>query len=185
MQRKPPNPYTPSVPSNLTSSQLVALRCVLDRVIPGDDLTPGAGEAGGAEYIDRLLGAFNFDPPQIWAGGPTSGRRGGAAAFDHWIEMGEWEKLAWRTRIDQWSLVYEAGLLALGDDFVELSPDQQTERLKQTSTEFRSVLYEHGCESLYGDPIYGGNRDAKAWQAIDYRGDVQPEGYTDQEVSAP
>ena len=105
-----------------TSSQLVTLRCVLDRVIPGDDLTPGAGEAGGAEYIDRLLGAFNFDPPQIWAGGPTSGRRGGAAAFDHWIEMGEWEKLAWRTRIDQWSLVYEAGLLALGDDFVELSP---------------------------------------------------------------
>ena len=34
-----------------------------------------------ADYIDGFLGAFTFDPPRIWAGGPTSGRHGGVAGF--------------------------------------------------------------------------------------------------------
>ena len=54
----------------------------MDLLIPGDEWGPGAGEAGAADYVDRLLGAFAFDPPRIWAGGPYSGRHGGAPGFD-------------------------------------------------------------------------------------------------------
>ena len=36
---------------------------------------------------------------------------------------------------------------------------------------------------MYGDPVYGGNRDQAGWRAIDWVGDIQPRGYTDVEVS--
>jgi hypothetical protein len=37
---------------------------------------------------------------------------------------------------------------------------------------------------MYGDPVYGGNRDFAGWDAIGYVGDIQPRGYTDAEVTA-
>jgi len=173
------------VPLRLSETQYTVVRAALDRTVPGDDLTPGAGEAGGADYVDGLLAAFNFDPPRVWAGGPTSGRHGGAATFDQWLELGPWEERAWRARIEEWWIIYETGLATLGEDFLELSEAEQSERLSTTSKEFRELLFTHACESLYGDPVYGGNRDGQAWQAIDFRGDVQPRGYTDEEVRAP
>ena len=38
---------------------------------------------------------------------------------------------------------------------------------------------------MYGAPEYGGNRDGVVWRSIGYEGDVQPRGFTDQEVSDP
>ena len=48
-------------------------RCADLLLPPHDDFT-GGGATGTAEYVDRTLGAFTFDPPRIWAGGPFSGR---------------------------------------------------------------------------------------------------------------
>jgi hypothetical protein len=33
--------------------------------------------------------------------------------------------------------------------------------------------------------VYGGNRDECGWRAIGFDGDVQPRGWTDDEVSNP
>src|SRR5207302_1903727 len=62
----------------LTAHELDTLRVVTSRFIPGppDDPDPGALEAGVADAIDMLLGAFTFDPPLIHAGGPFSDRAG-------------------------------------------------------------------------------------------------------------
>ena len=38
---------------------------------------------------------------------------------------------------------------------------------------------------MYGAPEYGGNRDLVGWRSIGFEGDVQPRGYTDDEVSLP
>jgi hypothetical protein len=38
---------------------------------------------------------------------------------------------------------------------------------------------------MYGAPEYLGNRDQVGWRYIDFAGDVQPRGYTDEEVSQP
>ena len=56
------------------------------QMLPSGEGTPGAEEAGAAEYIDGFLGAFTFDPAR-WAGGPTSGRsgRGRLATFHRWL----------------------------------------------------------------------------------------------------
>src|SRR2546421_599553 len=61
------------------------------RMIPSDD-GPGATEAGVVDYIDGLLGAFELDPPRIWAGGPFSGRHGGDAG----VAGGNRDLVGWR-----------------------------------------------------------------------------------------
>jgi hypothetical protein len=185
----------------LTDHEHRTLLAALDRTLPNDGVCPGAGEAGGADYVDGLLGAFGFDPPHIWAGGPFSGRHGGEASFDQWLDLAPWEELAWRMRIEGsqgqperefngpvigWQERYRTALAQLGDDFADLPTDEQDARLATAvDDDFRELLLAHACESLYGDPIYGGNRDMAGWKAIGFDGDVQPRGWTDEEVAHP
>ena len=157
----------------LTPTQTLSLIALMNKLVPGDELAPASGDSGGADYVNGLLTAFDFDPPHIWAGGPFSGRHGGAASFENWLELGPWEILAWKSRIEDLNNQYHAGLDSLGPELAEISD------------EFRELVFTHACEALYGDPVYGGNREMSGWLAIDYRGDSQPKGYTDQEVSAP
>jgi hypothetical protein len=169
-----------------------------ERLIPALDDHPGARALGVADYIDTLLGAFSFDPPRIWAGGPFSGRAGGQASFGRFLPLSRHDELAWRTRIEGsrgiperefngpvvgWQQEYREGIAALGADFAELSPEEQDARLDSVP-EFKRLLYHHACEGAYGAPEYGGNRDLAGWRAIGFPGDVQPRGYTDEEVSA-
>jgi hypothetical protein len=172
-----------------------------DRLVPEAGDRPGAAAAGAVDYIDTLLGAFTFDPPRIWAGGPTSGRAGGDAAFVRFHRLTALDELAWRTRIEGsrglperefngpvvgWQERYRGGLAALGDDFCDLDDAGRDERLRQPEHEpFVELLYEHCCEGMYGAPEYGGNRDGIAWEGIRYPGDVQPRGWSDDEVSGP
>ena len=167
------------------------------RLIPATAGHPGAPALGVADYVDGLLGAFLVDPPRIWAGGPFSGRGGGPASFERFLSLSSLEELAWRTRIEGsqgiaerefngpvlgWQLEYRDGIAALGTDFVGLSAEEQDARLDGVP-EFKQLLYGHACEGAYGAPEYGGNRDAGGWRAIGFPGDVQPRGYTDDEVT--
>jgi gluconate 2-dehydrogenase subunit 3-like protein len=167
-------------------------------LIPTDQ-DPGAREAGVADYIDGYLGAFAVDPPRIWAGGPFSGRHGGEAGFATFHRLTPMDELAWRTRIEgslglkerefNGPVVglqerYRQGLAALGTDFASADEGEQRSRLK-ANREFTSLLYEHACEGMYGAPEYGGNRELAGWRYIGFEGDVQPRGYTDEEVSGP
>ena len=158
----------------------------------------GGGAAGTADYVDLTLGAFDFDPPRIWAGGPFSGRFGGAATFDQFIGLSRIEELAWRTRIEGslgiaerewngpvrgWQEIYREGIAALGARLPRTS--RPTTRMPRSTRvpELKQLLFEHACEACYGAPEYGGNRDQNGWIAIGLPGDVQPRGYTDEEVS--
>jgi hypothetical protein len=47
---------------------------------------------------------------------------------------------------------------------------------------FLSLLFEHTIEGMYANPEYGGNRGLAGWKEISYPGDVQPIGYTSDEV---
>jgi hypothetical protein len=104
--------------------------------------------------------------------------------------------LAWRTRIEGsqgrperefngpvvgWQRQYADGLAALGEDFARLRGAEQDERLARDPS-FRRLLHEHACEATYGDPVYGGNRDGAGWRSVGFAGDVQPRGWTDDEV---
>ncbi len=75
-------------------------------------LLPIEGAIGVTDYIDRLLTAFEHDPPRIFAGGPFSGRhpypdtsRGRPSkdypndSFARFVPLTRVEELAWRIRI--------------------------------------------------------------------------------------
>jgi hypothetical protein len=187
------------VPVWLTDNEYAVLRAACAQMLPSSPGVPGAEEAGVADYIDILLGAFTFDPPRIWAGGPTSGRMGGEARFVDFVPLSAFDELAWRMRIEG-SLglparefngpviglqeQYRSGLEALGSDFAEVDGVEQRRRL-QAEGAFTAVLYGHCCEGMYGAPEYGGNRDAIAWAFLGRDGDVQPRGYSDADVSGP
>jgi hypothetical protein len=176
----------------LTASEHRALVVALDLVVGG------AGSAGGADYVDQVLGAFHFDPPRIWAGGPVSGRHGGTPGFEQWLELGVAEELAWRIRIEGtlgrperefngpvrgWQEIYRSGIGQLGVDFGGLDDAAARARLAECAEEFRELLFAHACESLYGDPVYGGNRDGVGWRSIGFAGDTQPVGWSDRQVT--
>lgn len=178
--------------------QYAVVQAACARLIPTDE-QPGATEAGVVDYIDGFLGAFESDPPLIWAGGPFSGRFGGDARFSTFQKLTPHEELAWRTRIEGSNGIpererlgpvvglqeqYRAGIAALGADFCDLVPAQQEQRLKENE-DFTRLLYTHACEGMYGAPEYGGNRGLVGWTNIGWPGDVQPRGYSDEEVSRP
>jgi Gluconate 2-dehydrogenase subunit 3 len=185
-----------TVPVWLSDSEYRTLSAACERLIPADE-TPGAIDAGVPDYVDGLLAAFHFDPPRIWARGPTSGRHGGEACFGEFHELNAIDELAWRTRIEGSGGVperefngpvvglqerYRSGLAHLGPDFSDISPEEQDERLR-AQREFTEMLYEHCCEGMYAAPEYGGNRDGSGWRSVGFPGDVQPRGYSDAEVS--
>jgi hypothetical protein len=185
------------MPIWLTDHEHAVVAAAAERLIPAHDRHPGARAAGVADYVDQLLGAFTFDPPKIWAGGPFSGRAGGEARFAEFLPLSRLEELAWRTRIEgslgrpdrerNGPVVglqqrYRDALAALGADFCDVDGDEQDARLAR-DPEFRALLYEHSCEGTYGAPEYGGNRECAVWAAIEFAGDVQPRGYTDEEVT--
>ena len=187
------------MPVWLSDHEYHVLRAACAQMLPSEDGAPGAEEAGVADYIDILLGAFTFDPPRIWAGGPTSGRMGGDPAFARFHRLSALDELAWRMRIEGsrgiperefngrvvgYQERYREGLAALGDDFVGLAPAARDERLR-AHHDFTDLVYGHACEGMYGAPEYGGNRDLAGWRAIDFAGDVQPRGWTDAEVTTP
>jgi hypothetical protein len=189
------------VPAFLSVEEFATLAAACERVLPPDPElgAPGAAAAHVANYIDGLLGAFTFEPPRIWAGGPFSGRHGGSAGFEHFVALTPLDELAWRTRIEGsrdlperefngrvvgWQEHYRRGLEALGADFAGLAAQDQDARLDQ-GAEFKALLYIHACEGMYGDPVYGGNHEGVGWTFIDFDGDVQPRGFTDVEVTSP
>jgi len=185
------------VPRFLTEHEYAVVNAAADRLIPPAGAHPGGAALGVADYVDRLLGAFTFDPPLIFAGGPFSGRAGGDASFREFLPLSRHEELAWRTRIEGsrglverefngpvlgWQEIYRQGIAALGADFADVDGSEQDRRLA-AHRELRQLLYEHACEGAYGPPEYGGNRDLAGWHAIEFPGDSQPRGYTDEEVS--
>jgi hypothetical protein len=186
------------MPVWFTDIEYAVVAAASARLIPPDE-TVGAIEAGVPDYIDGLLGAFASDPPRIWAGGPTSGRFGGESAFATFHRLSPLDELAWRMRIEGsrgiparefngpvvgWQERYRSGIAALGEDFCALDGAGQDERLRG-QPEFVELLYEHCCEGMYGAPEYGGNRAGAAWSAIGFPGDVQPRGWSDEDVASP
>jgi len=125
--------------SAFTDADLAAIAAVLDAAVPG------SVDAGALDYVERLLGALDHDPPHLWA---APGEWAGDG--QQWLAIGPWERQAWAQRIGQWRDVYRRVAAGEADD-----------------SDHR-VVHVHACEATYGDPAYGGNRDGAGWQRIEF-----------------
>jgi hypothetical protein len=103
-----PQPAKPGV--FFTDPERRALGALANHVVPSEPGAPGAAELGAAAYIERLLTAFDVDPPALFADGPFSGRqplpdgKGGAGAtppndFVRFRRLDRVTEMAWRIRL--------------------------------------------------------------------------------------
>jgi len=158
----------------LNSQEREFIDAAISRLIPNDNLGPGAKEAGVTFFIDRQL----------------AGPYGKGAT---WYMQGPWSKgektQGYQSRLSPGGL-YRAAIMAIdahctekfsGKKFSQLTPDQQDQVLSglekgditlkgADATTFFTVFLQNTVEGFFSDPIYGGNRDMVGWKLIGFPG---------------
>ena len=124
------------------------LEAFIDRLIPNDDLGPGAVEGGAAEYIDRALADY-------LAGEKQSITDGLAYMDAHCVAVrgGPFADLPAATRDDV--------MTAMEANTVPGFP---------TARAFFNRVRRLTLEGMFGDPHYGGNTNFAGWDLIKYPG---------------
>jgi gluconate 2-dehydrogenase gamma chain len=176
-----PNEAYPVVPVKpggflfFTPEEAAIVDAFVDRLIPTDDLGPGARDAGVTTFIDRQLT------------GPYGGH--------DWLYMqGPFSPTPLPTQGLQSPLTprqqYRHGLAALeaycktsfsGRGFAQLNIDEQEKLLTGmekgevmlpnfSSKMLFSAVHSNTLEGFFADPIYGGNRDMAGWKLIGFPG---------------
>lgn len=135
-----PETYTPVA---LTPRQLATLTAAVERIIPEDDLGPGAARAGVQIYIDRSLKGPNAALLSFY--------QQGLAALDTAAGSGGFTAVA-AGKQDAILKSAEAG------------------KLTGAPEGFFATLLAHTRQGMFGDPIYGGNIDFAGWDLIGYPG---------------
>jgi gluconate 2-dehydrogenase gamma chain len=161
-------------PGYFTADEWRFVNAACDRLIPKDDIGPGAVELGVPQYIDRQLQTAYGDGGSWYMQGPH---------FHAAPEFGYQSKLTPKEQ-------YRFGIHAIDDHcrrsfgkvFADLAAAQQDEVLKEAesgkikaedvplATFFSSFLLNNTFEGYFGDPMYGGNKDMAAWKMIGYPG---------------
>jgi gluconate 2-dehydrogenase gamma chain len=171
-------PVTPVVPGGylfFTPGEAEAVDAIVDRLIPSDDLGPGAREAGVTTFIDRQLTGPYGGHDWLYMKGPFSSTP--------LPSQGLQSPLTPRQQ-------YRLGLAALaayckanfnGRGFAQLNADEQDKLLggmekgevKFDNFESRMLfgaIHANTMEGYFADPIYGGNRDMVGWKLIGFPG---------------
>jgi hypothetical protein len=186
-----------TVPGPFSAAQRRALGAFADVILPPDD-EPGGQQLGAVAFIERLLAAFDADPPAIFADGPFSGRtafpdgRVPDNDFARFTELDRVTEAAWRLRIlgtapdgsqvpslfDQIAAGLDAAIAVHGADLDELSPETLAGVFDAQDDAWKALLIELVSEAAFAAPEYGGNADLAGWRICHFEGDSQPLGYS-------
>ena len=149
------------------------IEAAVARIIPADDLGPGAKEAGVADFIDHQLA------------GPYGRAEG-------WYMQGPWRQgiaeQGYQLKLTPAQL-YRAAIAAIeshvqkqhGKTFASLDAAAQDAVLDSIDKaqldipgvpvrKFFEMLVENTTEGFFADPIYGGNKDFIGWRLIGFPG---------------
>jgi gluconate 2-dehydrogenase gamma chain len=120
---------------------------LVDRIIPADELGPGALECGAANYIDIQLADYLAPEKDAWVAGLNA-----LDAFAMETQGAAFANLPADKR--------DAVLLALTGDGAGAA-NLQT---------FFNTARAYTMQGTFGDPHYGGNTGGKGWDIIRYPG---------------
>jgi|SRR5690242_9318613 gluconate 2-dehydrogenase gamma chain len=167
------NPAAPG-PAYFTADEAAFVDAALSRLIPNDELGPGAKEAGVTHFIDRQLGG-PYGRAQTWyMQGPW---RDGAESQGYQLKLTPAELYRAAVQdIDEYCKSNYAG-----KRFAELDGAKQDEVLKGLekgdvklarvpAKQFFDMLWHNTREGFLADPMYGGNRDFAGWKLIGFPG---------------
>jgi gluconate 2-dehydrogenase gamma chain len=130
-------------PVALSASEYATLTAAVGRLIPTDDLGPGAADAGVQIFIDRSLKGPNAALLPVY--------QGGLAALDKAAGSGGFAK-------------------ATADQQDTILTSAEGGKLDGAPDGFFALLLEHTRQGMFGDPIYGGNAGFAGWDLIGYPG---------------
>ncbi len=165
----------------LTRPEVEFLDAAVERLIPTDELGPGARDTGVTFYIDRQLTS-------------TWGMHGRNYRMGPWAEGTPQQGFQSRLMPQE---IYRYGIAETdahckrehGKTFRLLSGEQQDEVLKALEKNtlelpslsaklFFSLLWRNTEEGFFSDPVYGGNRDKAGWRLLGFPG-VAASNYND------
>jgi gluconate 2-dehydrogenase gamma chain len=137
----------------LSVAEFEVLTAMVARIIPADELGPGAREAGAQYYIDRELGGALSDQKEAYQIGLAAlDRYSRYARGRPFIELSEPEK-------DSVLIDCQGGsATATGAGFAG------------SSGQFFNMVRSHTLQGTFADPYYGGNRDFIGWDLLRYPG---------------
>jgi gluconate 2-dehydrogenase gamma chain len=135
----------------LNPSEAAIIDTFVGHIIPAEEGSPGAREAGVTEYIDRALSGFMRDLQPVY--------RNGLRALAEFVteRFGPGELYVDLDEEQQRAVVAELDELAKRDASAFLG-------------QFYRIVREHTIQGFFGDPAYGGNRDVVGWKLIGYPG---------------
>lgn len=139
--------------TNLTASETEILSAMVDRLIPSDDMGPGALDSGVIRYIDRALSEAESDAADAY--------RSGLAALDTYSRYTRRSPFIDLSTTDQDSVLIDLQIGAAtgaGVGFVG------------SSGSFFNMVKSHTWQGMFGDPSYGGNVNFAGWDLLDYPG---------------
>lgn len=170
----PAQDSTPYKPAFFNAAEWAFVVAACDRLIPADDIGPGAVESGVPEFLDRHM-QTPYASGAIWyMQGPF---------LEAPSEFGYQGRLALRD-------ILKVGIAAMdahcrrafdGKGFAALTAEQQEQLLTQAQDGklgleeigdkvFFSNLLNEVKNGYFADPKYGGNKDMGAWKMIGYPG---------------
>jgi len=150
----------PAMTPAMNVDQRKILDAFIDRIIPKDELGPGAVECGVGDYIDRCLADYLAAEKPLFLDGLAS-----------------LDVFALRTQ----GIAF-ASLIADKQDAVLTAIDNnQAPNLRGFFNRARRLT----LEGMFGDPVYGGNKNFAGWDLIRYPGAKLAVGPEDQSMKTP
>jgi gluconate 2-dehydrogenase gamma chain len=138
----------PATPA-FTPDQMRLIEAVVNRLIPSDELGPGAGEAGVPVYLERSFAGH---------------LRGERSAFSEGLAAIE---AAARARHDTAFVQLSP---AQQDEFLTAMEKNEVSGFRPDSRTFFNRVRQLTLEGMFGDPWYGGNKGFAGWDLIRYPG---------------
>lgn len=161
-------------PRYFNPAEWAFVTAAVDRLIPADDVGPGALELGVAEFIDREMesdyghgGLWYMQGPFVPDTPPTLGYqlrftprelyRSGIEAVDRWCRAQHGKPFA---ELDAAGRDAALSQLEAGSAVLDGVPGQA----------FFTLLLQNTKEGYFADPMYGGNRGMGSWKMIGFPG---------------
>ncbi|UKD57032.1 gluconate 2-dehydrogenase subunit 3 family protein [Amycolatopsis sp. FU40] len=125
----------------LNPEEATVLDALTEEILPGEEGSPGASEAGVVQYIDRSLAGFLRDLQPVYRAGLIALRE----------------------------LSGDLGFVGLDSEARRKIVAALAESPSFAGRFFR-IVREHTVQGFFGDPAYGGNRDLAGWKLVGFPG---------------
>ena len=170
-------PVTPVVPGGylfFTASEAAVVDAFVDRLIPTDELGPGAKDSGVTIFIDRQLTGPYGGHDWLYMQGPFSANPLPTQGLQSPLTPRQQYRLGIAALEAHCAATFNRGFAQLkGEEQDKLIGGLEKGEVQLPNFSSRmlfNAIYNNTVEGFFADPIYGGNRDMAGWKLVGFPG---------------